>query len=144
MQHGARIPVWTLKRYSNLRGKYNLYKRLRARENRIRLFVHISKNGNDCRMIMIHLHHHKYGYVKYIYILYVTKVIYGNIIILTCTFEICIYDNMIVKIRVLLHFGLNSQLVKFNQTFHPSHIRTRVTRTVQKISDSCLWKRMLM
>ena len=87
---------------------------------------------------MIHLHHHKYGYVKYIYILYVTKVIYGNIIILTCTFEICIYDNMIVKIRVLLHFGLNSQLVKFNQTFHPSHIRTRVTRTVQKISDSCL------
>lgn len=68
---------------------------------------------------MIHLHHHKYGYVKYIYILYVTKE--GNIIILTCTFEICIYDNMIVQIRVLLHFGLNSQLVKFNQTFHPSH-----------------------
>ena len=68
---------------------------------------------------MIHLHHHKYGYVKYIYILYVTKVIYGNIIILTCTFEICIYDNMIVKIRVLLHFGQNSQLVKFNNLFHP-------------------------
>ena len=73
---------------------------------------------------MIHLHHHKYGYVKYIYILYVTKVIYGNIIILTCTFEICMYDNMIVQIRVLLHFGLNSQLVKFNLMFHPSRVPT--------------------
>ena len=55
----------------------------------------------------------------------VTKVIYGNIIILTCTFEICMYDNILVQIRVLLHFGLNSQLVKFNISFHPF----RVTRT---------------
>ena len=47
-------------------------------------------------------------------------------IILTCTFEICMFDNMKVQIRVL--FGLNRQLVKFNQLFYPFDVDIRVAR----------------
>ena len=37
------------------------------------------------------------------------------------------FDNMVVQIRVL-HFGLNSQLVKFNFLFHPFDVHIRFAR----------------